>query len=387
MKKVFVALVLCIWAGVAHAQYGTLGVATGCTLSGCTLTGPLAIVDGTANTTPLAISGASITGSATTSPGITITGTANTSGVIDGEALFANITNTGVGAGSLLVDLQVGGVSKFSVNTTGALIASSSVQTSGAYSFGNGSQLTSSASGVFRFENNGSTNTFNLTAPCATATPCMQLGLANSATPLNQVIQVAGSRSGTDTNIGGANLTVTSGNGTGTGTPSNILFQVPVGGSTGTTAQTQTTALEISGANSGSSPTILMPGMANTATTSALCYNTSTGLITYDGTLGTCTVSTMRVKHDIVPLQSDILLAGVMKMQPDSFFYNANMNTPGQQLGLMAEDLEKIDPRLVSYDDTGKPNAIRYLGPMFAYLTGAIKAQQAEINALKQRLP
>ena len=91
----------------------------------------------------------------------------------------------------------------------------------------------------------------------------------------------------------------------------------------------------------------------------------------------------MRVKHDIVPLQSDILLAGVMKMQPDSFFYNADMNTPGEQLGMMAEDLEKIDQRLVSFDGSGKPNAIRYLGPMFSYLVGAIQAQQAEIDALK----
>ena len=73
-------------------------------------------------------------------------------------------------------------------------------------------------------------------------------------------------------------------------------------------------------------------------------------------------------------------------MQPDSFYYNPEQNTPGEQLGLMAEDLAAIDPRLVAYDDEGKPKAIKWLGPVFAYLVGAIKAQQAEIDALKKKL-
>ena len=64
-----------------------------------------------ANASALVISGGSITGSATTIPGISITGTLNTSGVIDGAAIFANITNTAFGAGSLLFDFQRGGLS------------------------------------------------------------------------------------------------------------------------------------------------------------------------------------------------------------------------------------------------------------------------------------
>ncbi len=126
--------------------------------------------------------------------------------------------------------------------------------------------------------------------------------------------------------------------------------------------------------------------LTNVATTSAVCYNTSTGLLTYDGTLGTCTVSTMRVKHDIRPLATGSLLDGVLRMQPDSFFYNDDQHTPGQQLGLMAEDLAAIDGRLVSYDDQGRPNAIRFLGPMAAYLIGSIKELKADNDNLRAEL-
>ncbi len=213
-------------------------------------------------------------------------------------------------------------------------------------------------------------------------TGVLQFGAADAAVAVAQTLRVQSVVAGTAA-ANGANWTLIGSLGTGTGTPGSMTFQVGVAQASGTAQSTATTALQLVGAANGSLPTVLMPGLANTATTSAVCYNTSTGLLTYDGTIGTCNTSTMRVKHDIVPLQSSIMLAGVMKMRPDSFFYNADQRTPGQQLGLMAEDLEAIDPRLVSYDDGGKPNAIRYLGPMFSYLVGAIQAQQAEINELK----
>lgn len=128
--------------------------------------------------------------------------------------------------------------------------------------------------------------------------------------------------------------------------------------------------------------------LASAATTSAVCFNTGTGLLTYDGTIGTCTVSSMRFKHDIEPLaetQPDPLGA-VMAMRPKSFFYNKEMHSPGQQVGLIAEDLAAIDPRLVSFDQEGKPNAIRFLGPMNAYLVGAIQEQQYEIADFKAEI-
>jgi hypothetical protein len=119
------------------------------------------------------------------------------------------------------------------------------------------------------------------------------------------------------------------------------------------------------------------------ATNEALCYNTSNGAFSINP--GTCNTSSMRFKYDIRPLtntQPDPLDA-VSRMNPVSFLYNENQHAPGEQLGLIAENLEAIDPRLVSYDKEGKPDSIRYLGPMFAYMIGAIKELKADNDNLR----
>lgn len=74
-----------------------------------------------ANTNALILSGGSTSGSNTVSPGLSVTGTLNTTGVVDGAALFANITNTASGSGTKLADLQVGGASQLVLDTSGNL--------------------------------------------------------------------------------------------------------------------------------------------------------------------------------------------------------------------------------------------------------------------------
>lgn len=70
----------------------------------------------------------------------------------------------------------------------------------------------------------------------------------DSATPPALVLQGASSRSGTDANVGGGNVTVASGRGTGTGTASALLLQTPTAAAAGSGAQTQTTRLTLSSA-------------------------------------------------------------------------------------------------------------------------------------------
>ena len=55
---------------------------------------------------------------AQTVPALQVLPTWNTSGVVD-AGIFENVTNTGSGTGSKLIDLQVGGVSEFNVDKTG----------------------------------------------------------------------------------------------------------------------------------------------------------------------------------------------------------------------------------------------------------------------------
>lgn len=72
-----------------------------------------------------------------------------------------------------------------------------------------------------------------------------QLGNANSASPIAQTLATQGSRSGTDSNVGGGALTIQSGIGTGTGTSSTLSLKSPVAVASGTGAQTLVTGLVI----------------------------------------------------------------------------------------------------------------------------------------------
>lgn len=79
------------------------------------------------------------------------------------------------------------------------------------------------------------------------AAATLQLGAADAASPVAQTLRAQGSRAGTDTNVGGANLTITSGNGTGTGTISALILSTPMVTGSGTGAQTMTPMVKIAG--------------------------------------------------------------------------------------------------------------------------------------------
>jgi Chaperone of endosialidase len=77
-----------------------------------------------------------------------------------------------------------------------------------------------------------------------------------------------------------------------------------------------------------------------------------------NGRLGTAT-SSQRFKKDIKPMDgaSDTLFA----LKPVTFRYKKNIDPAGTpQLGLVAEDVEKVNPDLVVRDKEGKPYSVRY---------------------------
>lgn len=89
---------------------------TGATLGANTFTGTQTISPATANTSALVVSGFSLTGANAQSM-VDLAGTWNTTGTPTGVKL--NVTDTASNADSLLVDLQKGGVSQFSVRKDG----------------------------------------------------------------------------------------------------------------------------------------------------------------------------------------------------------------------------------------------------------------------------
>lgn len=120
------------------------------------------------------------------------------------------------------------------------------------------------------------------------AAATLQLGAAAAASPVAQALQAQGSRSGTDSNVGGGSLTIRPGTGTGTGTPSDLTLQGMVGAASGTGAQTPTAALTIKGAANGALPEVVFNGSSSPAS-GASC---TAGAITWDADyIYVCTAS------------------------------------------------------------------------------------------------
>src|SRR5262249_55456924 len=76
------------------------------------------------------------------------------------------------------------------------------------------------------------------------------------------------------------------------------------------------------------------------------------------GKLGT-TTSSRRFKEDIKPM--DDASEALFALQPVTFRYKKEIDSQGiPQFGLIAEDVEKVNPDLVVRDKEGKVNTVRY---------------------------
>jgi hypothetical protein len=80
--------------------------------------------------------------------------------------------------------------------------------------------------------------------------------------------------------------------------------------------------------------------------------------VNVDGKLASST-SSQRFKEEIKPMDraSELLFA----LKPVTFRYKKQIDTPGKsQFGLVAEEVEKVNPDLVVHDKEGKPYSVRY---------------------------
>ena len=109
--------------------------------------------------------------------------------------------------------------------------------------------------------------------------------------------------------------------------------------------------------------------------------------INSDGRLGT-TTSSRRFKHDISPMDSSS--EELFALRPVTFCYNEEIDPAGtSQFGLVAEDVEKVNPDLVVRDEKGKPYSVRYDQVNAMLLNEFLKEhrkvdeQQATITELK----
>jgi hypothetical protein len=111
--------------------------------------------------------------------------------------------------------------------------------------------------------------------------------------------------------------------------------------------------------------------------------------INSNGQLGTLT-SSLRFKENVRDMGDSS--SALMKLRPVTFFYKPEYeNAPRMlQFGLIAEEVAKVYPELVAYDDDGKPYTVRYQYIASMLLNEAQKQyhraeEQAELIALQER--
>jgi len=133
-----------------------------------------------------------------------------------------------------------------------------------------------------------------------------------------------------------------------------------------------------------------LAGESNSCHIGSIWNQTSSGgtavFINNAGKLGT-TTSSRRFKDDIKPMNdaSEALFA----LKPVKFRYKKEIDSQGiAQFGLIAEDVEKVNPDLVVRDKEGRPNTVRYeqINAMLLneFLKEHKKVETLESNSAKQ---
>ena len=114
--------------------------------------------------------------------------------------------------------------------------------------------------------------------------------------------------------------------------------------------------------------------------TDTVTVNLTTGLL---GHLS----SSRRYKEEIKPM--DNASEAILALQPVTFRYKKEIDPERtRQFGLVAEDVDKIDPELVVHNEQGKPYTVRYEAVNAMLLNEFLKehrtVQELKANAAKQ---
>ena len=107
----------------------------------------------------------------------------------------------------------------------------------------------------------------------------------------------------------------------------------------------------------------------------SVCASSSSGY-TY---LTRCS-SSARYKYGIGKLYSG--LETIEKLEPKSFRWKS---TGEKDIGLIAEDVYKVEPLLVTFNEQGQIEGVKY-DQLSAVLVNAIKEQQKEIENLRKEI-
>ena len=183
--------------------------------------------------------------------------------------------------------------------------------------------------------------------------------------------------------------TITANGGASTLSGGTLNFNVSAGSSTSNLGTGTTSGLvSIGGASNATtiaSPTVNLSGItaSSLAQTGTVCIGAG-GALTYDTTT-TCLLSALKFKQDVQPL--DVGLSELMKLRPVSYSLKPQYDPDhlGRQIGMIADEVQDVDPRLVGLDGEGKVHGVRY-EQMVALLAKAIQEQQQQISELRVKV-
>jgi Chaperone of endosialidase len=296
--------------------------------------------------------------------------------------------NTGVGAGTLVLNTgdenTATGAGALLLNTTGSLNTANGVQAL----FNNSTGSDNTATG-FKALFNNSTGIFN-TANGFAALASNQTGGFNTAIGYQAL---PGNTTGSFNTAAGNNslfVNTTGQHNTAIGlqalsqnTTGSLNTALGISAGSGVTTADNVIAIGTSGEN-----------VANTCYIGNIFGVTSAGAtavyVNSLGKLGTV-VSSRRFKDEIKPM--DKASEAILALKPVSFRYKQEIDPArSPQFGLVAEDVEKVNPDLVVRDAEGKVNTVRYEAVNAMLLNEFLKehrtvqGQQKEIDALKAEL-
>jgi hypothetical protein len=162
-----------------------------------------------------------------------------------------------------------------------------------------------------------------------------------------------------------------------------------LGASSDIAVNTTKFTVQASSGNIGSAGVLSLSATTGThsISSSTVSTTTGTGALTIAGGLGvngqiTCTTlvesSSIVFKKTVRPLENP--LEAVLKLK--GVMYDRKDGSTKDEVGLLAEEVYKILPQLVSLDANGKPYGVQYT-KLTAYLIESIKSLKKEINQLK----
>jgi len=284
-------------------------------------------------------------------------------------SLTTGIFNTATGAFALSSNTTgnnntANGLSALSENTTGSNNTATGLQALVFNATGENNTATG-VNALYSSVNNGSFNTatgvnalfsnasFNNTATGFDALLSNTTGNSNTATGVSALF-----RNTTGNNNNAIGISALSNNTTGS---SNIAL----GDSAGINLTTGSNNIDIGNKGVAGEANTIRIGKSGTQTTTVIAGITGATvaggvgvIIGSNGKLGTV-VSSGRFKDHIKPM--DKASEAILSLKPVTFRYKHELDPDGiPQFGLVAEQVEKVNPDLVARDDQGKPYPVRY---------------------------